>query len=119
MSRNTLATLLSMGGLVLIMAALALPVVHIGREYITWVYAIGAALLLAGRLITPVPAGASVKLRRLLRMEVWTALVFVAGAVFLYLPITPGNGAGNEWIAFTLAGGALTIYTSIMIPRVR
>ncbi|MBD5322362.1 MAG: hypothetical protein K2G05_04870 [Duncaniella sp.] len=119
MSRNTLVTLLSMGGLILIMAALALPVLHIGREYIMWVYAVGAALLLAGRLLTPVPAGASVKLRRLLRMEVWTALVFVAGAVFLFLPVTPGAGAGNDWIAFTLAGGVLTVYTSLMIPRQR
>lgn len=119
MSRKTLVTLLSMGGLILIMAAVALPVLHVGREYITWVYAVGAASLLIGRLITPVPAGASLKLRRLLRMEVWTALVFVAGAVFLFLPITPGNGAGNDWIAFTLAGGVLTIYTSIMIPRQR
>lgn len=119
MSRNTLVTLLSMGGLILIMAAVTLPVLHVGREYIIWVYAAGAALLLVGRLITPVPEGASLKLRRLLRMEVWTALVFVAGAVFLFLPITPGNGAGNDWIAFTLAGGVLTIYTSIMIPRQR
>ena len=28
----------------------------------------------------------------------------------------PSAGA-TDWIAFTLAGGLLTIYTSIMIPR--
>lgn len=106
-----------MAGLVLIMAALALPVLHIGRDIITWVYAAGAALVLAGRLTSKTPAGASIKLRRLLRIEVWTAFIFVAGAVFLFLPTTAGSGAGNDWIAFTLAGGILTAYTSIMIPR--
>ena len=51
----------------------------------------GAAALLAGRLLSPTPAGASVRLRRLVRMEVWTALIFVAGAVFLFLPQAGGN----------------------------
>ena len=43
-------------------------------------------------------------------MEIWTAIIFVVGAVFMFLP-------GKDWIAFTLAGGVLTLYTSIMIPR--
>ena len=100
MANNRIATILAMLGLLLIMAAVALPVLHVARTAVTWTY-----------------AGASLKLRRLLRMEIWTALVFVAGAVFLFLPVKPGAGEGNDWIAFTLAGGVLTLYTSIMIPR--
>ncbi len=80
------------------------------RETVAYSYSAGAAALLAGRLLSPTPAGASVRLRRLVRMEVWTALIFVAGAVFLFLP----QAGGNDWIAFTLAGGVLTVYTSIM-----
>lgn len=106
-----------MAGLLLIMAAVALPVLHVSRDIVCWVYATGALLLIIGRLTQRTPAGASLKLRRLLRMEIWTALVFVAGAVFLFLPVKPGAGEGNDWIAFTLAGGVLTLYTSIMIPR--
>lgn len=117
MTRTNLSTMLAMVGLLLIMAAMAMPVFHLDRTFITWIYAVGAASLLAGRLMQKTPEGASPKLRRLMRMEVWTALVFVAGAVFLFLPVKPGAGEGNDWIAFTLAGGVLTLYTSIMIPK--
>ena len=117
MTRNTLATPLAMTGLLLIMAAVAMPVLHVARTAVTWVYAAGALLLIIGRFMQPTPQGASLKLRRLLRMEIWTALVFVAGAVFLFLPVKPGAGEGNDWVAFTLAGGVLTLYTSLMIPR--
>lgn len=117
MTRNNIATPLAMLGLIIIMASMTLPVLHVARSIITWVYASGALLLLIGRLMQPTPGGATLKLRRLLRLEVWTALIFAAGAVFLYLPVKPGAGEGNDWIAFTLAGGVLTLYTSIMIPR--
>ena len=117
MTRNTLATPLAMTGLLLIMAAVAMPVLHVARTAVTWVYAAGALLLIIVRFMQPTPQGASLKLRRLLRMEIWTALVFVAGAVFLFPPVKPGAGEGNDWIAFTLAGGVLTLYTSLMIPR--
>lgn len=117
MTRDSIATPLVMLGLLLIMSAVALPVIHAARTIITWTYAAGALLLLIGRLMQRTPDGASLKLRRLLRIEIWTALVFAAGAVFLFLPVKPGAGEGNDWIAFTLAGGVLTLYTSIMIPR--
>lgn len=117
MTRTNLSTMLAMIGLLLIMAAMAMPVFHLDRSFITWIYAVGAVSLLAGRLMQKTPEGASLKLRRLMRMEIWTALVFIAGAVFLFLPVKPGAGEGNDWIAFTLAGGVLTLYTSIMIPR--
>ena len=114
---NRTSTLLASAALIIILAAAAMPIFHATRTMAAIVYSAGAALLLAARIFTKVPAGASVRLRRLLRMEIWTALVFAAGAVFLWLPIKPGEGAGNDWLAFTIAGGLLTVYTSIMIPR--
>lgn len=111
------SSILASAGLIIILAAAALPMLHVTRTTAAIVYSAGAAILLAARVFTKVPAGASVRLRRLLRMEIWTALVFAAGAVFLWLPIKPGEGAGNDWLAFTIAGGLLTVYTSIMIPR--
>ena len=100
-SKADLAGVLSIAGLIIVLVA---------AEPVAYSYPAGAAALLAGRLLSPTPAGASVRLRRLVRMEVWTALIFVAGAVFLFLP----QAGGNDWIAFTLAGGVLTVYTSIM-----
>lgn len=114
---NHTSAILASAGLIIILAAAALPIFHMPRTTAAIVYSAGAAILLAARIFTKAPTGASVRLRRLLRMEIWTALVFVAGAVFLWLPIKPGEGAGNDWLAFTIAGGVLTVYTSIMIPR--
>ena len=104
-------------GLIVILSAAALPFFHLSRQLTAWIYGAGAAMILIGKFMSTVPPNAPLRLRRLLRMEIWTALIchliFVAGAVFLFLP----QAGGNDWIAFTLAGGLLTIYTSIMIPR--
>lgn len=116
---NKTASAIALSGLVIILIAAALPILHLSRTAAAVTYSVGAALLLAGRLMTKAPEGASIRLRRLLRMEVWAALVFVAGAVFLWMPIQPGAGAGNDWLAFTLAGGVLTAYSSLMIPRTK
>lgn len=113
MQRNNISALLSMLGLIVILSAAALPFFHLSRQLTAWIYGAGAAIILIGKFMSTVPPNAPLRLRRLLRMEIWTALIFVAGAVFLFLP----QAGGNDWIAFTLAGGLLTIYTSIMIPR--
>lgn len=111
--RETLSAIMVTVGLLSIMTAAFLPLVHIGQDWARYVYAAGALLLLVGRFVAPRLKEGPLRLRRLLRVEIWTALIFVAGAVFLFLP----SAVGKDWIAFTLAGGLLTVYTSIMIPR--
>ena len=111
--RQTVALLLSTVGLLAIMTAAFLPLVHISNASMRYVYAAGALVLLAGRIIAPKVKDAPLRLRRLLHVEIWTALIFVAGAVFLFIP----SAGPRDWLAFTLAGGFLTLYTSIMIPR--
>lgn len=112
-TRRRYTSVLSTVGLLAILAAAAMPLLHIALDWFGWLYAAGAAVLLVSRFLTPVPKDAPLRLRRMLRMEIWTALVFVAGAVFILLP----GYRGNDWLAFTLAGGVLTLYTSLMIPR--
>lgn len=112
-ARLAWATWLPLVGLLIIMVASALPLLRMGHGWFGYLYAAGAAIVLVGRLIYPVPKDCPLRLKRLLRMEIWTALVFVAGAVFTFL----NQRGGNDWLAFTMAGGVLTIYTSIMIPR--
>lgn len=111
--RAAAALLLSTVGLLAIMTAAFLPLVHVGASSMRYVYAAGAIILLAGRIIAPRVKEAPLRLRRLLHVEIWTALIFVAGAVFLFLP----SAGPKDWLAFTLAGGFLTLYTSILIPR--
>lgn len=115
MNRKNLSAILPVLGLLAIMTASAMPLFRMGGGWFGWLYAAGALLVLAGRLLNKVPKDCPLRLRRLLRMEVWTALVFVAGAVFTFL----NSRGGNDWLAFTMAGGVLTVYTSIMIPRQR
>lgn len=113
-SRRTLmSNLLVTAGLLSIMTAAFLPLIHTAALWTRYLYAFGAVLLLSGRFVAPRIENAPIRLRRLIRIEIWTALIFVAGAVFMFLP----SAGGKDWIAFTLAGGLLTVYTSIMIPR--
>lgn len=113
-SRKTLSEVLSAVGLLAIMIAALLPLLHQSGDWMRYLYAVGAAILLGGRIATPkVGDGASLRLRRLVRMEFWAAVLFVVGAVFLFIP----KAGATDWLAFTLAGGVLTVYTSIMIPR--
>lgn len=107
--RTIWSNILSTIGLLAIMAAASLPLLRMGTGTAKYIYSAGALLLLVGKFIMPV-IKEPLRLRRLMHMEIWTALIFVVGAVFMFL-------SGNDWIAFTLAGGVLTLYTSIMIPR--
>lgn len=117
--RSNAPQTLAMAGLLVILAAAALPLLHCPRLWLGVTYAAGAALLLCGRLMGLPGRDEPMRVRRLGRMEIWTALVFTAAAVFLFLPVKPGQGAGNDWLAFTLAGAMLTVYTSLMMPRER
>lgn len=100
-------------GLILIVIGVLLPIIGQGIGVYRWVYAAGALTCLVGRLFNRVPEGAPLRAKRLMRIESWSAIFFCAGAFFMFWP---GAGAG-DWLAFTLAGGAIMIYTSIMLPR--
>lgn len=100
-------------GLLAVVAATLLPLLRVTGDTFRYLYAGGALAMLIGRFAARPPHGVSLRLKRMLRMETWTAVIFAVGAVFVWLP-----AAGNrDWIAFTLAGGILLVYTSVMIPR--
>ena len=52
------------------------------------------------------------RLKRLRRIESWSAIFFCAATFFLLWP----DAAMRDWLAFTLAGAAIQIYTSLAIP---
>ena len=78
-----------------------------------YVFGAGAVLNLVGRIMTRYN-GKNVRLRRLLRIETWAALFFCVADYFMFADPDPRN-----WIVFVLAGGALMVYTSLMIGRVK
>ena len=100
-------------GLLLILAATALPLLMIGGETYKWIYAAGAICALVGRLCADRYNGTLLRVRRLCRIVVWSCIIFCAGAFFIFY----AGDTSRDWIAFTLAGAILQIYTSIMIPR--
>lgn len=101
-------------GLLLIAVATLLPLIHITGPWFQWIYASGAALTLAGRLGSlGAYRGMSLRVRRLGRMELWTAVMFAVGTFFVFWP----KAGRMDWLAFTLAGAALQTYSSIMIPK--
>lgn len=113
-SITTPAMLATIIGLILVMAGTALPLLRLDTEIYRYIFSAGALLVVVGRLFMPYK-GPSLRIKRLCRLEVWSGLFFCAAAFFMFW-----KGAGpTDWIAFTLAGAAIQIYTSIMIPRTR
>lgn len=101
-------------GMLLIAAGTVMPLLmqNGDNDLFKYVYGGGAIMLLIGRLFTSYK-GNNIRLKRLYRIESWSAIFFCVAVFFMFY-----EGAGaRDWLAFTLAGGAIQIYTSIMIPR--
>lgn len=79
-----------------------------------WVYAAGAAMLLAARIFDG-RRTAHFRLKRLYRTEVWEGIIFCVAAAFLFYP----GAEMRDWMAFTIAGAALQAYTSFAIPAMQ
>lgn len=111
---SSAATLILLTGLALVMAGLAMPIITGSWQSDTfrYVYAAGAVLSLAGRLMAPVPdKNSGLRLRRLVRLQVWSAIFYCVATFFVFFDKT----SLRDWIAFTLAGAAVQIVSSAMI----
>lgn len=100
-------------GLLLVGVGTLLPILRIEGVLYKYIYCTGAVLTLAGRFMTSRGRNGSLRLKRLYRLEVWTGVMFCVGGFFMFYP----EASSRDWLAFTLAGGVVQIYTSIMIPR--
>lgn len=96
-------------GLLLIVAGTALPLFRLEGTMFRYIYSAGAALALVGRLLAPSYKGSGIRVRRLARIEIWSCIIFCVGAFFMWY--TPER---LDWLAFTLAGGVLQVYSSLM-----
>ncbi len=109
---HSIASWLVTIGLLGVAIGAALPILtSFSSPVYPYVYGVGAVLSLAGRIFSHTRSG-SLVLRRLYRIEVWSSVFFCAAAVFMYLRTAP-----RDWIALTLAGGMVMLYTSFRIPR--
>lgn len=83
------------------------------QQVYPYVYSAGAVVVVASRLVTPHTD--DFRLRRLYRLEMWIGIIFCVAAFFLFYP----GASLRDWLAFTLAGACLQVYTSLAIPARR
>lgn len=113
--RNVVSNWIFNIGLLLVLAGTALPLLMVDMQAGSYMYCIGAAAAFIGKLIRKVDKSLPLRVRRLMRMELWAALIFCVGGVFRLFP--QWAYGPNDWLAFTLAGGVLIVYATLMIPR--
>lgn len=109
-----LVTLVTVG-LLAIVAATLIPIINNGFDHpwFRYLYAVGAAMVLIGRLFTPY-TGKHQRMKRLARLESWSSIFFCVAAFFMfYEPLS-----NRDWLAFTLAGGAIQVLVTIISARV-
>ena len=76
-----------------------------------YVFSVGALTVFVARVLGAYH-GKDMRLKRLHRLEWWIGIIFMVAAVFLFYP----GAQLRDWLAFTLAGAALQVYTSLAIP---
>lgn len=112
------AVMLGIAGLLAIAVGTLMPILNVAvspgaaGNWWKYLYAGGAVAFLAAKLLTPY-TGIHPRIKRLFRIESWSAIFFGVAAFFLFYN---GSVSRDSW-AFTLAGGALLIFTTIAIPR--
>ena len=112
--RTSIANILVIFGLslMLFMAMLPLFIHHMeSKETMRWIYAVGAFIVLAARLIGYNNDG-SLRVKRLYRILIFSGLLFCASATVMFFPDISKN-----WVAFLLAGLIMQIYASWMIDH--
>ena len=99
-------------GLVLVMVGIILPL-FMGPQTMLYKYlfATGAVLILIARVLTTY-RGPHLRVKRLSRILVWSALFYCTGAFFMFYSPKP-----QDWLAFVLAGAVIRCYVSIAMPR--
>lgn len=112
-------------GLLLICAALVAPFASPENKVLItafkWIYSAGALIFIIARVLNVNDPMDSIRMKRLRRMEFWSGVAFVAGAVFwFYQESHLGHFAGllglmRDTIMFTLAGAVIQIIASWMI----
>lgn len=100
-------------GMTLLLVTAVLPILNIKWEGLRYLFAAGAALTLMAQIATPSPSK-ELRVRRLCRINVWSAILycFAAGCLFTTRP-----DFQKSWVAFLLAGAVIQVYATLMISK--
>lgn len=111
-------------GLLLVAVAMVAPFAGlVSSGWLTafkWIFASGALVYLAARLVAAFGRDESFKVRRLRRLEVWAGIAFGVAAFFWFYNTRGFDGLPtfhmlNETVVFTLAGALIQVIASWML----
>lgn len=112
-------------GMLLLTAALAIPIANLGGEGVMspckWPFAAGALIYIVARIVAAGDKTESPRMRRLRRMQFWGGIAFGVAAFFwFYNEERLGTSAGpltiiNKTILFALVGAMIQLISSWMI----
>lgn len=100
-------------GFLMIAVAMTIPLFcgpDLTSQWYKYLFAVGAAIMFVCSLLSPY-RGTDLKLKRLYRIQSWSAIMFCVAAFFLFWP----DGLLRDWIAFTLAGAIIRVYSNFAI----
>ncbi len=110
MNKKTILYAILITGMLMMACGMALPF-FAGLQFVAfrYIFCTGAVLTLLSRLFSRYD-GENLRIKRLHRLEFWSALLYCVAGFFLFYP----HGTLQEALAFTLAGAVVQIYASIM-----
>lgn len=108
---RTLNLILSIS-MCVIAAAAIFPLLHVNYWWVRYLFAAGAIGSLVVRIIQQRPKDKVMRIARLHRMELVSALCYVFSGFFMFYAETD-----KDWLAFLTVGAILQVYTSFMIDH--
>lgn len=105
-NRNTISNVLLAVGLLIMVVMALMPLLELNQQWMRWVFAAGAVMVLVARLLTYY-RGPSVRIKRLHRILVTSGLLYCASAASMFF-----SRNTTDWIAFLMAGVVVQIYAS-------
>jgi hypothetical protein len=109
--RNAIASVMVMIGLFVMVVMALMPLLNVFQPWLKWAFAAGAFIVLAGRAVGAY-TGPVLRIRRLHRILMFSALLYCASAAMMFIP-----DMGNNWMGFLLAGVLVQMYASWMIDK--
>ena len=111
-NKTLLHDVILMVGMTIILITAVLPLLGVKLPMARAIFAGGAALVLAARLVE-VYKGKNLRVRRLYVLNKVAAVFFCIAAATLFHPLS----AGNDWVAFLIAGTFTQAYVLAVLPR--
>ena len=89
-----------------------LPLIKVHWQALPFVFAFGAVLVLAARLVERYQ-GSDLRVKRLFTLNKIAAVLFCISAGLIFFPVS----TSQDWLAFLLAGAVVQIYVSLVLDK--